>query len=42
MALLTITGKSFITFRSVILCEGTATAANYAAEKFDLIESSRN
>lgn len=42
MAPLTTIAKSLVTFRCVILCEGTAAAEDYAAEKFDLMESSRN
>lgn len=43
MAPLTTIAKSLVTFRFVILCEGTADyAAGYAAERFDLMESSRN
>lgn len=39
---LTTTAKSLVTFGCEILCEGTVTAADYAAEKFDLMESSRS
>lgn len=42
MAPLTTIAKSLVTFRCVILCEGTASTADYAAERFDLMESSRN
>lgn len=42
MAPLATNAKSLVTFRYVNFGEGAGVAAGYAAEKFDLMESSRN